>query len=65
MPPQTVKVFEALATGKYLKRVLGQFVLVGGTALSIHIKHRLSEDLDFFKNGYNLNKRDFPVPEEK
>lgn len=58
MPPQTSMVFEALASGKYLKKVLQQFVLVGGTALSIYINHRLSEDLDFFKNGYDLNKRE-------
>jgi len=56
MPPQTLNVFEALAAVKYQKKFLQQFVLVGGTALSIHIKHRLSEDLDFFKNGYDLNK---------
>ncbi len=58
MPPQTWKVFEALASSKYLKKIPQQFVLVGGTALSIHISHRLSEDLDFFKNGYDLNKRE-------
>lgn len=58
MPPQTLKVFEALADNKYLKKVLEQFVLVGGTGLSVYLKHRLSEDLDFFKNGYQLNKRE-------
>ncbi len=58
MPPQTLKVFKKLATCKYQKKVLQQFVLVGGTALAVHIKHRLSEDLDFFKNGYDLKKRE-------
>lgn len=58
MPPQTLKVFEALAACKLFKKVPQQFVLVGGTALAIHINHRLSEDLDFFKKGYDLNKRE-------
>lgn len=58
MPPHTLNVFEALAAVKYQKKVLQQFVLVGGTGLSIYLKHRLSEDLDFFKNGYDLNKRE-------
>lgn len=43
MPPKTRQVFELLASGP----ALSQFVLVGGTALSIQIGHRLSEDLDF------------------
>lgn len=43
MPPKTRQVFELLA----LKPALSQFVLVGGTALSLQIGHRLSEDLDF------------------
>lgn len=29
--------------------LLGDFYLAGGTALALQIKHRLSEDLDFFK----------------
>lgn len=43
MPPKTRQVFERLATNAALK----DFVLVGGTALSVQIGHRLSEDLDF------------------
>jgi predicted nucleotidyltransferase component of viral defense system len=58
MPAQTLSVFEALADCKFLKRILQQFVMVGGTALAIHLKHRMSEDLDFFKKGYDLNKRE-------
>ena len=43
MPQKTRAVFELLA-----KRVeLKDFVLLGGTALSLQIAHRLSEDLDF------------------
>ena len=43
MPQKTRAVFELLA-----KRVeLKIYVLVGGTALSLQIGHRLSEDLDF------------------
>lgn len=43
MPAKTRAVFEWLAQ----EPALSNFVLVGGTALSIQIKHRLSEDLDF------------------
>lgn len=40
------------ATEAFAKRIAGehlleQFLLVGGTALSIYLEHRLSEDLDF------------------
>ena len=43
MPQKTRAVFELLA-----KRVeLKDYVLLGGTALSLQIGHRLSEDLDF------------------
>lgn len=43
MPTKTRQVFDRLAINPALK----DFVLVGGTALSIQIGHRLSEDLDF------------------
>ena len=33
---------------------LGGFVLIGGTALSLHLHHRLSEDLDFAFDGPRL-----------
>ncbi|MEO8664633.1 MAG: nucleotidyl transferase AbiEii/AbiGii toxin family protein [Ignavibacteria bacterium] len=40
-------VFERLAKEKFLN----DYTLVGGTALSIHLQHRLSEDLDFIYDG--------------
>ena len=56
MLQSTKEVFETLARAKYLKKILSEYTLVGGTALSIYLKHRMSEDLDFFKNGINLDK---------
>ncbi len=44
MPERTRRVFEVLAKEPLMKG----FVLIGGTALSIQIGHRLSEDLDFW-----------------
>ena len=46
MPDKTEKLFKLFAQGNELEN----FVLVGGTALAIHLKHRTSEDLDFFVN---------------
>ncbi|MFP4449283.1 MAG: nucleotidyl transferase AbiEii/AbiGii toxin family protein [Bacteroidales bacterium] len=43
LPIQTQKVFEKLAE----KQFINNYSLVGGTALSLQLKHRLSEDLDF------------------
>jgi len=40
---KTLKVIEEISKMKFVK----SFFLVGGTALSLQIKHRLSEDLDF------------------
>lgn len=51
MPERTERLFEAIAKGDELK----DFVLVGGTALAIHLKHRTSEDLDFFINRNFIN----------
>lgn len=34
---------------------IGEWTLVGGTALAIHLKHRTSEDLDFFINKNMIN----------
>jgi len=42
--PNTQKVLKDLIKENYLSN----FVLVGGSALALHIKHRKSEDLDFF-----------------
>lgn len=43
MKPET----EALANRLSSEPLLERFLLVGGTALSIYLNHRLSEDLDF------------------
>jgi hypothetical protein len=43
MKPET----EALARRLAGESLLGDLLLVGGTALSIYLNHRLSEDLDF------------------
>lgn len=40
----TQKVLKDLTQNEYMKN----FVLVGGSALALHLHHRLSEDLDFF-----------------
>ena len=47
--PNTQKVLERLIKEDYLSK----FVLVGGSALALHIKHRKSEDLDFFTYDNN------------
>ena len=60
MPKKTEILFEKIASGNELK----DFVLAGGTALAIYIKHRTSEDLDFFINKNILNnvvKKDINV----
>jgi len=44
---KTRNVFNKLAEEKFLN----DYTLVGGTALSLQIKHRLSEDLDFIFDG--------------
>ena len=36
------------------EKALGGFVLIGGTALSLHLNHRISEDLDFAFDGPKL-----------
>ena len=51
MPKKTEILFEKISKGNELK----DFVLAGGTALAIYIKHRTSEDLDFFINKNILN----------
>jgi hypothetical protein len=52
MPEHTRRVFEALAKEPLMKG----FVLIGGTALSIQIGHRLSEDLDFWLPVTSMSK---------
>ena len=51
MPQNTALVFEKLSKMTFIK----SYTLVGGTALSVQIKHRLSEDLDFIYDGEELN----------
>ncbi|MEO6848597.1 MAG: nucleotidyl transferase AbiEii/AbiGii toxin family protein [Chthoniobacterales bacterium] len=43
MPQETADIYERLNK----KSILAPFVLIGGTALSLHLGHRVSEDLDF------------------
>ena len=50
--PKTQNVLKHITQNEYLSN----FVLVGGSALALHIKHRKSEDLDFFT--YDRNKFD-------
>ena len=37
---------------------LDKYVLVGGSALTLHICHRKSEDLDFFTYNDNFNRKE-------
>ena len=42
-----------------------EFTLIGGTAISLQLKHRLSEDLDFFCwSAYPSAKFDLPFQKE-
>jgi len=50
MPGKTQQVLKRLAAGKFIS----DFILVGGSALAIQIKHRLSEDLDLLFDGEEL-----------
>lgn len=43
LSPETARLWERLAR----EPLLSGFILVGGSAISLHIQHRLSEDLDF------------------
>ncbi|MBI5891400.1 MAG: nucleotidyl transferase AbiEii/AbiGii toxin family protein [Nitrosomonadales bacterium] len=52
MPERTRRVFQELAQEPLMKG----FVLIGGTALSIQIGHRLSEDLDFWLPAISMSK---------
>lgn len=53
LPDPTAAVFEHLARCPQI----GRFVFVGGTALAWHLRHRLSEDLDFFMPALDLDRR--------
>jgi predicted nucleotidyltransferase component of viral defense system len=53
MPEATFELFtEGFADIDYMSK----WTLVGGTALSIHLQHRLSEDLDFFIDKSTLDQ---------
>jgi predicted nucleotidyltransferase component of viral defense system len=51
MPENTKKVFEKLSKSSFIDN----YTLVGGTALSLQLNHRFSEDLDFIFDGEHLN----------
>jgi len=64
MPSQT---FELFVEGFCELEEISKWTLVGGTALSIHYHHRLSEDLDFFIHHSTLEqsrKRIFTMMQE-
>jgi len=44
LKPKTAEVLSSISEIEEIKN----FTLVGGSALSIHLHHRFSEDLDFF-----------------
>jgi predicted nucleotidyltransferase component of viral defense system len=50
-PERTANIYKALSN----QPLLADFILIGGTALSIQIGHRLSEDLDFWLPQATLN----------
>ena len=52
MPDRTRRVYQALAKEPLKKG----FILIGGTALSIQMGHRLSEDLNFWLPAASLSK---------
>ncbi len=54
--PKTKKVLELLQNSN--NDFLTKFVLVGGSALALHIRHRQSEDLDFFTYCDYFNKKE-------
>jgi hypothetical protein len=56
LPAKTAGVLLALARAGKHKQTLANFILVGGTALAMHLGHRQSEDLDFFRDGTHLGK---------
>jgi predicted nucleotidyltransferase component of viral defense system len=52
--PNTQEILLNLIKEKYLSN----FVLVGGSAIALHLKHRKSEDLDFFTYDSEFNIRE-------
>ncbi len=53
--PDTHKLLSELVANAFF---LEKYVLVGGTALSLHLCHRKSEDLDFFTYSDNFEKKE-------
>lgn len=53
MPIKTKNVFEILVQQKFIN----DYTLFGGTALSVQLKHRKSEDLDFIYDGKEIDKK--------
>jgi Nucleotidyl transferase AbiEii toxin, Type IV TA system len=53
LPAATAKVFAHL----YSEPLLNGFTLIGGTALSLQIGHRQSEDMEFYRAGEQLPSR--------
>lgn len=53
MPENTLNVFKKFSDTKFINN----FTLIGGTALSIQIYHRLSEDLDFILDSETINNQ--------
>ena len=52
MKKETIDLLNDFSKEDFFKK--NKFALIGGTALSIHLNHRLSEDLDFMKLDDNL-----------
>lgn len=59
MKKETIELLNILNQEEFFEKY--EFALIGGTALSIHLNHRLSEDLDFML----LNNNDLPSREIK
>lgn len=53
MPPSTASLFHLLN----VESEISDFYLIGGTALALHIGHRISEDLDFITKAPNAAAR--------
>lgn len=53
MAPATAQLFARLQT----EPLLSPFVLIGGTALALHLGHRRSDDLDFISTSHKLPRR--------
>jgi predicted nucleotidyltransferase component of viral defense system len=61
LSPDTEQVFNSIKGFE----IFNEYILIGGTALSIQINHRLSEDLDFCKwqDDPKMRNKEIPWPE--